>query len=190
MRFEFFKTIKEKNHPPAGGKFLKTIEFYPEEGMYHLDGHRTCNVCLTPKQSKKNKNLCPVCKRPLTIGVLNRVEELADREEGLIPAGALPFVRLVELDKIIAEALGVKSRQSKAVQAEFDKLIRLGKNELNILMEMSYQELQKITLPEIVEGIKRMREKKLQIQPGFDGEYGRVTIFSLSEKKERQKKIF
>ncbi|MCX6778747.1 MAG: endonuclease Q family protein, partial [Candidatus Magasanikbacteria bacterium] len=144
----FFQAIREKDPK----KFLKTIEFYPEEGMYHLDGHRTCNVCLTPKQSKKNKNLCPVCKRPLTIGVLNRVEELADREEGVMPVGAIPYVSLVELDKIIAEALGVKSRTSKAVQAGFDKLIRLGKNELNILMSMSFKELEKITLPEIVEG--------------------------------------
>ena len=183
---ELFQTIKEKN--PL--KFLKTIEFYPEEGMYHLDGHRACGVTLTPKQSLKNKNLCPVCKKPLTIGVLNRVEELADREEKIIPPQAIPFVSLVELDKIIAEALGVKSRTSKAVQAEFEKIIKEGGSELNILMNLTYVELKKITLPEIVEGIRRMREKELTIEPGFDGQYGRVTIFSPKEKQARQKKLF
>ncbi len=182
----FFQTIKEKNPK----KFLKTIEFYPEEGMYHYDGHRACGVSLTPKQSKKNKNLCPVCKRPLTIGVLNRVEELADRDEGFVPSNVVPYDSLVELDKIIGEALGIKSRNSKAVQAEFDNLIKKGTSELNILMDLSYTELKKITLPEIVEGIRRMREHELKIKPGFDGEYGKVTIFSSQEKKERQKKLF
>lgn len=183
---ELFQTIREKNSK----KFLKTIEFYPEEGMYHLDGHRVCGVTLAPKQSAKNKDLCPVCKKPLTIGVLNRVEKLADREEGARPSGAIPYVSLVELDKIIAEALGVRSRTSKAVQKEFDNLIAKGNSELNILMNLSYAELKKITLPEIVEGIRRMRENELKIEPGFDGQYGRVTIFSPEEKKERQSKLF
>lgn len=118
----FFKTIKEGDPH----KFLKTLEFYPEEGMYHLDGHRACNVSLLPQQSRKNKNLCPVCHKPLTIGILNRVEELADREEKDIPPGKIPYVSLVELDKIIAEALGIKSRTSRAVQTEFDSLIAKG----------------------------------------------------------------
>lgn len=187
---EFFSTIKEKKAPAAGGKFLQTIEFYPEEGMYHYDGHRACGISLTPKESAKNKNLCPVCKRPLTIGVLNRVEKLADREEGFVPVGAVPYVSLVELDKIIGEALGIKSRTSRAVQAEFENLIAKGGSELNILLNLSYEELKKITLPEIVEGIRRVREKDLKIKPGFDGEYGQVTIFSPEEKKERQKKLF
>jgi len=181
----FFNAIKEKSNKI----FLKTLEFYPEEGMYHFDGHRACNVSLTPKQSKKNNNLCPVCRRPLTIGVLNRVEELADRPDGYMPKNAVSYVSLVELDKIIAEAYGVKSRTSKVVQAEFEKLIKLGGSELNILMNLSYKELEKMTQPIIVEGIKRVREQKLQIEPGFDGQYGRVTIFSDVEKKERQKKL-
>ncbi len=183
---ELMKTIKEKN--PA--KFLKTIEFYPEEGMYHLDGHRACNSRLTPKETKKNKGLCPVCKKELTVGVLNRVEKLADREEGFVPPKAVPFVSLVELDKIIGEALDIKSRKSTAVQREYANLIKKGNNEFNVLLNLSYADLAKITLPEIVEGIRRVREKELKIEPGFDGRYGRVTIFSPKEKSERQKSLF
>jgi len=183
---ELFKIIKEGKPQ----KFLKTLEFYPEEGMYHLDGHRACGVVLAPKQSAKNKNLCPICHKPLTIGVLNRVEALADRKDEEVPQGKIPYVSLVELDKIIAEALGIKTRTSRAVQMEFDNLIAKGDNELNILLNLSYAELAKITLPEVVEGIKRMREKKLKVEAGFDGQYGRVTIFSPEEKKERQKKLF
>ncbi len=183
---ELFKTIKEGKPQ----KFLKTLEFYPEEGMYHLDGHRACGVVLAPKQSAKNKNLCPICHKPLTIGVLNRVEALVDRKDEEVPQGKIPYVSLVELDKIIAEALGIKTRTSRAVQMEFDNLIAKGDNELNILLNLSYAELAKITLPEVVEGIKRMREKKLKVEAGFDGQYGRVTIFSPEEKKERQKKLF
>lgn len=183
---ELMKTIKEKN--PA--RFLKTIEFYPEEGMYHLDGHRACNSRLTPKETKKNKGLCPVCKKELTVGVLNRVEKLADREEGFTPPNAVPFMSLVELDKIIGEALDIKSRKSTAVQREYANLIKKGDNEFNVLLNLSYAELAKITLPEIVEGIRRVREKKLKIEPGFDGQYGRVSIFSTKEKADRQKSLF
>jgi len=183
---EFFQTIKNKN--PA--KFLKTIEFYPEEGMYHYDGHRACGVSFTPRESKKNKGMCPVCKRPLVIGVLNRVEELADREDGFVPDGAVPFVSLVELDKILAEVLGLKSRKSVAVARIFDEMLKKGGSELKILMDLSYEELSEIAEPMVVEGIKRMREKRLKIKPGFDGQYGEVTIFSPEEKKGRQKKLF
>lgn len=187
---ELMKIIKEKKSPPAGGQFLKTIEFYPEEGMYHLDGHRACNSRLTPKETKKNKGLCPVCKKELTVGVLNRVEKLADRPDGFTPPNAVPFVSLVELDKIIGEALDIKSRQSAAVQREYQNLIKKGGNEFNILLNLFYAELTKITLPEIVEGIRRVREKELKIEPGFDGQYGRVSIFSPKEKADRQKSLF
>lgn len=182
---ELFKIIKEKN--PA--KFLKTIEFYPEEGMYHLDGHRACNARLTPKETKKNKGLCPVCKKELTVGVLNRVDALADRVDGFIPAGAVPFVSLVGLDKIIAEALGVKSRASVKVVKEYEKLVKIGGNEFNVLLNLSLENLKQMTLPEIVEGICRVRTRELKIEPGFDGQYGRVSIFSPEEKKERQGRL-
>lgn len=183
---ELMKIIKDKDPQ----KFLKTIEFYPEEGMYHYDGHRLCQVSFTPKGTKKNKGICPVCQKPLTIGVLNRVESLADREEGFVPAGSIPFISLVGLDKIIAESLGVKSRQSPAVQREYEKLVKDGRSEFNVLLNLSLDDLKKITLARIAEGIRRVRAKELQIEPGFDGQYGRVAIFSPEEKEERQERLF
>lgn len=182
---ELFKIIKEKDSKI----FLKTLEFYPEEGMYHYDGHRLCGTRLKPAETKKLKGLCPVCKKEVTVGVLNRVEKLADRPEGFVPAQAVPFVSLVGLGKIIAEALNVKSRQSVKVIKEYEKLIKDGGSEFNVLLNLNPPDLKKITLPEIAEGIRRVRDKELKIEPGFDGQYGRVTIFSPEEKKERQERL-
>ncbi|KKQ40811.1 MAG: PHP domain protein [Candidatus Magasanikbacteria bacterium GW2011_GWA2_37_8] len=183
---DLFLAIKNKD-PKI---FLNTVEFYPEEGMYHFDGHRDCDVCFAPADTKKNKNICPKCKKPVVVGVLNRVEVLADRAEGFVPSNSIPFVSLVGLDKIICEALGIKSRSSNKVQKKYNELIKKGDNEFNILLNLSYPELAKITLPEIVEGIRRVREKKLSISPGFDGQYGKVTIFSSEERKVFQEKLF
>ena len=168
-----------------------TIEFYPEEGMYHYDGHREHNVSFTPEQTKKLKGICPVCKKPLTVGVLSRVEELADRPLGSRPEGAAPFKKLVELDKIIAEALDIKSRSSNKVQMEYNSLIKQGNNELNILLNISLNDLNKMTSPAIAEGVKRVRSGELIIKPGFDGQYGEVKIFDEKEKrKNNQKTLF
>jgi len=174
---------------PRQSALLYTIEFYPEEGMYHLDGHRDCGVRLTPTETKKQKNICPICKKPLTVGVLNRVEELADRPEGFTPKNAVPFRRLVGLDKIIAEALEIKSRSSKQVQNEYKNIIKKAGNELTVLTDLSQNELKKITTPKIVEGIMRAREGKLIIEPGFDGQYGTLKIFSEKE-KVKQNSLF
>jgi|WetSurMetagenome_2_1015567.scaffolds.fasta_scaffold04666_8 DNA helicase II / ATP-dependent DNA helicase PcrA len=185
---EIYDIIKNKEIK----KIIKTIEFYPEEGMYHFDGHLNCNISCPPEQTKKYKNICPVCKKPLTIGVLNRVEELADRPAGIIPKKSYPFVKLVELDKIIAEALGVKSRSSKRVKTEYDKLIKKFGPELYILMDLPLEKLKDETEPLIAEGIKRVREGKLEIKPGFDGQYGEIKIFSKTEKVQgkTQRQLF
>jgi Uncharacterized conserved protein len=185
---EIYDIIKKKDLK----KIIKTIEFYPEEGMYHFDGHLTCKFSCPPEQTKKYKNICPVCKKPLTIGVLNRVEELADRPAGIIPKKSYPFQKLVELDKIIAAAFGVKSRNSKKVQAEYQKLIKTFGPELYILMDLPLAELADITVPLIAIGIKRVREGKLEIKPGFDGQYGEIKIFSDKEKLQgkAQERLF
>jgi len=189
---EIYEIVKNKKIYQANGLGLKfTIEFYPEEGMYHYDGHRACGVSFTPEQTKKQKNICPVCKKPLTIGVMNRVDELADRPLGFKPAGAASFKKLVELDKIIAEALDIKSRSSNKVQIEYNNLIKQGGNELNILLNVGLEELAKMADPAVVEGLKRVREGNLIIKPGFDGQYGEVKIFSSEEKKKnKQKSLF
>ncbi len=182
---EIIKKANSKN-------FLYTVEFYPEEGMYYFDGHRDCKFSCEPTKSKKLKNICPVCKKPLTIGVLNRVEELADpkRSENYINKKRIPFKKLIELDKIIAEALNIKSRSSKRVQSEYQNLLKNFKNEFEILLNVSCKNLEKITLPEITQGIIRSREGKVHVTPGFDGEYGKIKIFSEKEKINYQKKLF
>jgi uncharacterized protein (TIGR00375 family) len=185
---EIYDTIKSKDLK----KIISTVEFYPEEGMYHYDGHAAHNISFTPAQTKKNRGICPVCKKPLTIGVLNRVEELADRPAGIVPKKSYPFHKLVELDKIIAEALSVKSRSSKKVKAEYDRMIKELGPELPILMDLPLQQIAKKSLPLVAEGIKRVREGKLEIKPGFDGQYGEIKIFSAAEKSQgkAQKPLF
>lgn len=180
----------ENNHEKNFGLEF-TIEFFPEEGMYHYSGHREHGASFTPEQTKKLKGLCPVCKKPLTIGVMDRVEELADRPAGFKPANAAPFKKLVELDKIIAESLDIKSRSSNKVRVEYNSLIKQGGSELNILLNISLKDLEKMAGAAITEGVKRVREGRLLIKPGFDGQYGEVKIFSDQEKKKnKQKSLF
>ena len=181
------EAIKSKNPQ----KFLYTIEFFPEEGKYHYDGHRNCQISLSPQESKKYNNICPVCGRPLTIGVLNRVEELADRPEDFKLEGAIPFKSLIPLNEIIAEALGTNPG-TKQGEIEYKNLIKKFDSEFKVLLEVPRQDLETATSPEIAEGIIRVREGKVQITPGFDGVYGKIRIFSEGEQKvlSRQGTLF
>jgi len=157
-------------------KFLYTVEFFPEEGKYHYDGHRLCGVNLSPKKSKKYNNICPKCGKPLVIGVLNRVEELADRPEGFVPENAIPFKNLIPLNEIIAESIG-KTVAAKDVEMHYNNLIKNLGNEFKILLDSERKEIEKESLPEIAEGILRMREGKVFTEPGYDGVYGKIKIF-------------
>jgi len=163
--------------------FLYTVEFFPEEGKYHYDGHKTCNLCLAPKESKKHNNICPKCGKPLVIGVLNRVEELADRPEGFVLKGAVPFKNLIPLNEIIAESLGV-SVVAKDVPRHYNNLIKNLGNEFKILLESTKEEIKKYSLPEIADGVIKVREGKVSIEPGYDGVYGKIKIFSNHNKKD------
>lgn len=163
-------------------RFLFTIEFYPEEGMYHLDGHRACGIRLEPEETKKYNLICPKCRKPVTVGVLHRVTKIANRPSGFKPANAVPFYRLVELDKIIAEALGIKSRKSKLVQKYYGEMIKKAGNQINILLDMELKDLASIAQSEIVEGIRRVRAGELYVNPGFDGQYGEVHIYKEGER--------
>ncbi|MGC8651116.1 MAG: endonuclease Q family protein [Minisyncoccia bacterium] len=164
-------------------KFLYTIEFFPEEGKYHYDGHRLCKVCMSPEERKKLNGLCPVCGKPLTVGVLSRVDELADREDGYIPSNAIPFKSLVPLREIIAEAFDCQVK-TKRVREEYQNLINRFPNEFYILLEANKEELEKVTTTRIAEGIIKVREGKVELEPGYDGEYGRVR--SLSDKGKQE----
>ena len=164
----------------GGPRFVSTIEFFPEEGKYHYDGHRACEICLSPEKTKKLKNICPKCGEKLTIGVMNRVDELADREIG---KDFVPYRNLIPLGEIIAEAFDV-GENTKQVKKEYEKLIKTFGNELKILMEISESELKSVADPRVAESIKRVREGKVKIRPGYDGEYGEIKIFTDEEREK------
>ncbi|MDO8436339.1 MAG: endonuclease Q family protein [bacterium] len=172
-------------------KFLYTVEFFPEEGKYHFDGHRNCEVRLSPRETKKYNGICPVCARPLTIGVLNRVEELADRPEGFKPENAILFKSLVPLEEIIADSLG-RNTGTKEVKKQYNSLTEKLGSEFNILLSVSKEELERATLPEIAEGIIKVREGNVVKEPGYDGVFGKIRIFSKEATKmlTRQDTLF
>ncbi|RLA80889.1 MAG: DNA helicase UvrD [Deltaproteobacteria bacterium] len=169
---EITRVIREKD--PRG--FLFTIEFFPEEGKYHFDGHRSCGVLFSPKETKEHNYLCPVCGKRLTVGVMHRVEELADRPEGYVPAGAIPAIHLVPLDEIIAEALGV-GREAKGVEREYMRLVEAAGSEFAVLLDLPSEELRRLAPARVFEGIMRVRRGELKIVPGHDGVYGKIQIF-------------
>jgi len=176
----FYNILKNRDKQ----RIISTLEFFPEEGMYHLDGHRQCDFVCQPAETKKLKGLCPHCRRPLTVGVLSRVEELADRPDGYRPDGAPSFEKLVELDKIIAASLGVRSRNSKKVQEIYEQMLQALGNELVILRKTKLEDISQQFGSLLAEAISRVRQGKLAVEPGFDGQYGLVKIFNSQEKQK------
>jgi uncharacterized protein (TIGR00375 family) len=162
-----------KNDP---AHFLYTVEFFPEEGKYHYDGHRKCGVVCAPRESMKTGDLCPKCGKKLTIGVLHRVEELADRESGAGRPGRVPYKNLIPLNEIIAEALG-KTPECQGVWDIYFHFIREFGDEQAILTEVPVAELARISPEKVAEAVDRMRRGQVSIQPGHDGEYGRIRLF-------------
>jgi uncharacterized protein (TIGR00375 family) len=158
-------------------RFLYTIEFFPEEGKYHLDGHRQCQVRLVPAETRHVHSLCPVCGKPLTVGVLHRVTALADRAPGYILLNPIPAKYVVPLEEIIAAALGQKPG-TKRVTAAYDGLIAQYGTELGILLDIDEEELARATPPRILAGILKVRRGEVQITPGYDGEYGTLALFN------------
>jgi DNA helicase II / ATP-dependent DNA helicase PcrA len=183
----------------TGKRFVATIEYFPEEGMYHFDGHRKCRVSYDPLATRKHRGICESCGKPVTVGVLNRLDKLADRTEEEVKKEIAAFkigevygqqyhdrpafIHMVTLDSIIGEGLdcGVKT---KGVKAEYDTLIRQFGSELRLLMEVSFDEIRASVKPQVAEGIRRMRAGEFKITPGYDGEYGEVHIFDVKEKKK------
>lgn len=154
--------------------FLGTIEFFPEEGKYHLDGHRTCKVRLSPEETIKNNGLCPSCGKKVTIGVMHRVEEVADRKEGGRPIGPKPYHSLISLRTLISQTLGV-GEGSKKVDLEYMKILnRLGP-ELKVLMDTPIREIETVS-PSIAMVISDMRKGKVFVEPGYDGEFGKAKV--------------
>ena len=167
-------------HAPEDCRFEGTLEFFPEEGKYHLDGHRACNVVLEPGEALRLGNLCPVCGKPLTIGVLHRVVELADRSEpAAVGAG---FHSLVPLAELVGECLGVGSKSRKVADRYAGILQRFG-SELAVLREVSEADLRAHWEP-LGEAVARMRAGQVIREGGYDGEYGVVRVFAPEERAE------
>lgn len=194
-------SFKELRNDLQSQNIIGTIEFFPEEGKYHYSGHRNCNVILGPEELKKNGVICPVCKRQLTIGVMQRIEDLATRSNqelgiknqgGVTTSEKFPdragFRMLVQLEEIIAEVFGVDPKSQK-VQKEYERLVTTLDTELKILTKTSIDLISMTAGEKIAEGVKRVREGKLKIEPGFDNTYGKVKIFTDKDHKSPEEQI-
>ncbi|PIS08777.1 DNA helicase UvrD [Candidatus Beckwithbacteria bacterium CG10_big_fil_rev_8_21_14_0_10_34_10] len=185
-------TMAIKKDKKSRWKISYTIEFHPEEGKYHYTGHRNCQVRQSPKETKKKGTICPVCGKPLTLGVMHRVEDLAESKEikvmekenqvGLVgyynqkDPQRPPYVMLVPLLEVLSESLGV-GPNSKKVQTEYERLISVLAPELEILTKTSLDKIKEIAGDRVAEAIEKMRKSKIVIEPGFDGVFGTVKIW-------------
>ena len=169
----------------TGEGLYGTIEFFPEEGKYHYDGHRKCHLCLNPAQTQAYGGRCPGCGKKITIGVEHRVEALADRPEGYVRPQAKAYESLIPLPEIIAEVTGHSSSSVK-VQRQYEEMLCGLGTEFEILREVPEEEIQKQAGTMMAEAIRRLRNGEVQRIPGFDGEYGTIKLFEPSELEETQ----
>ena len=161
--------------------FLGTFEFYPEEGKYHVDGHRKCNICFEPHETQAHHGICPICGKPLTLGVLHRVEDLATRKYGTRPENVFPFQRLIPLESLLAEIFKV-GEKTKKVAGQYHRLLETLGNEFKILKDLNRGDIESAGVPLLAEAIVRMREARISFSPGFDGVYGRLNLFTDRER--------
>lgn len=164
----------------SGSGLMGTIEFFPEEGKYHHDGHRKCGICFSPSEAEQHSGRCPVCGGKLTMGVSNRIKQLSDRSEGFVLPQGKPFESLVPLPEVIAACLGY-SAASKKVQNQYFELLRGLGSEFDILREVPLEDIRKSSDPMIAEGVSRLRKGKVERIPGYDGEYGIIKLFDPDE---------
>ncbi len=173
-------------------KFLYTIEFFPEEGKYHYDGHRKCGVVFSPQETIQHKYICPRCGKKLTVGVMHRVESLANREKGNFSPTRIPFKNLIPLNEIVAQALD-KTSECKSVWDMYFKFIHEIGNEHQILTEVPIQDLARLSPERVSIAVDRMRKGQVKIIPGHDGEFGRISLFdesTVEEEAQGQLKLF
>jgi uncharacterized protein (TIGR00375 family) len=185
---EIVDVLKKKDNK----RFLYTVEFFPEEGKYHFDGHRLCDIRFSPQESAAHNNICPKCHKPLTIGVMNRVNKLADRPEGFKPQNLIPYKSLIPLDEIIADVKGV-GKATLQVGKEYMSLVSRFSTEFEILVNVRKDDLLKATSAGIADAIIKVREGKVKINPGYDGEYGTIKVSREEDKpmkNEEQLKLF
>jgi len=161
---------------------IGTVEFYPEEGKYHYDGCRNCSVRLHPRETMENQGLCPSCGKKVTVGVMARVEELADHKEGRKSPNWRSYYNLIPLPEVIGDAKGIGPNTKGVAQVYFDMLRKLG-NEIFILQDVPLDEIKRVVGSTITEGIRRTRTGEVNIAAGYDGEYGKIKIFSPEERE-------
>lgn len=166
----------------TGDGFSGTIEFFPQEGKYHYDGHRKCNICWDPLETIQHNGVCPVCLKPVTKGVMYRVAELADRSDDPPPNIRKDFYSVTGLCDLLAEISG-KGNTSKQVQSDYFQLLGKLGSELFILLFCDIPSIQKAGGDLLAEGIRRLRNAQVYIDEGFDGEFGRITVFEKDELK-------
>lgn len=179
-----YKGLTDALRTKSSEKLKATIEFYPEEGKYHLDGHRACSVRLTPEETKKAGYLCPSCGKKVTVGVMHRVAELSTRPEGYAPKARPAFMSIIPLPEIIAEVEGV-GPQSKKVDIVYFELLRKFGNEFTVLLDVSTDALEAVCSPRLAEAISKMRSGDIHLEAGYDGEYGTVSIFDVPSGAKR-----
>lgn len=167
-----FSAIREKSPE----KFIATIEVDPAYGKYHLDGHRNCNTRLMPEESRKMNKTCPVCRKTLTIGVLHRVDELADRSDGFVPPGAVPYKTLIPLTEIISTVTGIDQLYSKKIWEIYNRLIKRFSSEFNVLLKADFGDLKEIVNEKLAELIIKVRNNSVVVNPGYDGVYGELSF--------------
>ena len=174
--------IREALEKKDLNKYYGTIDMHPELGKYHYDGHRKCNVCLNPVQSLEIDGICPECGKPLTLGVLNRVQKLANRPEGFMPDNRHGYQTIVPLADILSEIFEV-GPNTKKVNTNFNKAVETLGPELEVLLSKSIKEIETANIPLLARAIEKMRKGMIKTSPGFDGEFGKVQIFDPEEKK-------
>lgn len=159
-------------------RFIGTIEFFPQEGKYHYDGHRSCDVCFSPSESIKHKLLCPKCGKPLVLGVDYRIEQLVNRPHNFKPKKHKKVEYIIPLAEILAELNNLKSANGKKVQQQYFEVINKLGDEFNILRLVKLEKIKKLGYTKLAEAIRRLRKKQVHLKPGFDGVYGEVKVFA------------
>lgn len=175
---EIIRVIRE--HQPS--EFIETLEFFPEEGKYHLDGHRDCKFSCLPEKTKQLGGICPVCKKKLLRGVMARVDDLGERDYGFTPNNAIPFRSIIPLEEIIADTLGVGVASKKVVDL-YESMVAV-RPEFGLLLDATRSEIVSLSSPVLADSIMRVREGCVQLAGGYDGEFGKIQIYTKAEREQ------
>ncbi|MFW5775330.1 MAG: hypothetical protein ACOCW2_03485, partial [Chitinivibrionales bacterium] len=178
-----YHAIRSALREPEDEGLLGTVEFFAQEGKYYLDGHRKCGISLAPKQNRLDTPRCPVCGRPITVGVLGRVNALADRQENKPSPRERPYISLISLNDIIGQAIDLGSASRRVCRIAEHCYEKLG-GELHMLKDLPLSQIEYAVGPLIAAGIERVRNKRVSIEPGYDGRFGRIRLFSDDERGE------